>query len=197
MGTNTTESPSDRNTGLSAPPLRNGIVIDNDLSVAITRIDRITGPAALQRGHEACAEITLAFRRVGEWPKSTDRYVSREFALLVFDYRANEYRDEFLLQAWAKTGGWAVEGTPANVESLPVGFTWIGKVSVRITGALLLPRRAARTPPRPTDQDRFPMSITNLTVPDLDFNIPTPMLLSRGAEIQSGRDVRAMLGHLS
>jgi hypothetical protein len=128
--------------------------------------------------------------------------VAREFALLVFDDHANEYRDEFLLQAWAKTGGWAERGTPTSVESLPVGFTWIGKVCVRMPPAAPIVRvelertSGGRMFDRPKT-DRFPMSAANPTAPEFEFKIPSQLLLSEGTNFEAGRDIRAVIGHLA
>jgi hypothetical protein len=177
-----------------ATPLKNGVVIDNDLSVAITRIDRFT---AVQFGYFDCADITLAFRRMStKWYKSPSDVRSRAFRVIVFDDRANKYEGSFYLDSEP------LAGTPSGVQDMPVGFTWTGKVNVRMPAAapiekVELERTRHKGMFEESDTQLFVMNISNPTVPDFDFDIPRAMLLSEGALIESGRDLRAKLGHLS
>jgi hypothetical protein len=131
------------------------------------------------------------------WHKSSSNVSSRDYCLILFDDRANEYKAGFCLDYWQ-----SLAGTPLGVHKMPAGFTWTGRVIVPMPAAaplakVELERTRYKGMIETPDTQRFSMKISNPTAPDFEVDIPREMLLSEGAVIESGRDLTAKLGHLS
>ena len=107
-------SPDSRNAGEEqretatetlATPLKNGVLIDNDLNVAVVKFEQHLADPSLHptlfmpfdRDVDG-ADITLAFRRMStQWYKSSSDVRSRLFQLIITDDRGNEYSDLYCL----------------------------------------------------------------------------------------------------
>ena len=200
----------------SVASLKNGILLDNDLSIAIVKIERHLADPALHptpfmpfTTDVDGAEITLAFRRMStRWYQSASDLRHREFAVIVVDDRGNEYigqhRDEphqalygqpFSLDA-------RMYGTPSRVQEMPVGFTWTGKIKVKMPPSAPISKVELecthhRGMFEQSVTQRFPLRITNATAPNFEFDIPSRLLLSEGSNIEAGRDVSVKIGHLT
>lgn len=217
--------PDSRNAGVeqreaatetSAPPLKNGVLIDNDLNVAVVKFERHLADPSLHRTlfmpldrDVDGADITLAFRRMStEWYKSPSDVRSRLFQLIIIDDRGNEYSDLYCLAGSRVLYGGSFSlddrmyGTPSRVQEMPVGFTWTGKVKVKMPpGAPVvrveLERERFGAMFQKSDTRRVPMNFREPTDPDFEFNIPPQLLLSEGANIEAGHDVSVKIGHLA
>ena len=186
--------------------MKTAFLIDNDLSVAITKIDRRIGADFVRSGNSDVRYdslvISFAFRRVSaKWYKSSSDVRSRAFHVIVVDDRSNKYESSpFILDFGALT--WTpLEGTPPAIEQMPVGFTWAGKISIRMPqtapiAKVELERERFRGMFQQSDTRRFAMSSSTPTIPDFEFDIPSHLLLSEGATIEAGRDLRSKVGHL-
>ena len=185
---------------LSVAPLENGVVIDNDLSVAIAKIDRRPGPTFAGTGkvdtEHSLLVISFAFRRVSAaWYKSPSDVRSREFYVVARDDRGNEYQSpSFHFDSLA--------GTPHDIERMPVGFTWTSDVSVQMPQGtpiekIYLWRERFRDRFQQSEKGRFAMSISKPTVPDFRCDIPSHMAIAEGATIQADRNIRGKMGPLT
>ncbi len=197
----------------SAPPFENGVLLDNDLSVSVVKCERHVADKSRQQGifmrDVDGADITLAFRRVStHWPRS-HLVMSREFRVIITDDRGNEYEGLKCLAgsrvlyggSFCLDGTHILYGTPSNVQQMPVGFTWTGRVKVQMpSGAPIekveLERKLFRGMFQQSDTRRFAMN-TKPSTPDFDFDIPSQLLLSEGTTIEAGRDLRSKVGHLA
>ncbi len=197
-----------------AASLKNGVLIDNDLSVAVVKcephlVDRSAKQGTFTTDVDG-AEMTLAFRRVStQWYKTPSGGVSgREFQVIVIDDRGNEYpalhryaRSQVLYNSSFSLDD-GMYGTPSKVGEMPVGFTWTGKVKVQmppgapISKVELERKRYGRLLEQPVTQ-RFPMGIADATAPDFEFDIPSQLSLSEGSSIEEDRDVSVKIGHLT
>jgi hypothetical protein len=218
-------SPDSRNAGeeqweaateTSAPPLKNGVLIDSDLNVAVVKFERHLADPSLRptlfmpfdRDVDG-ADITLAFRRMStQWYKSSSDVRSRLFQLIMTDDRGNEYSGLYCLAGSRVLYGGSFSlddgmyGTPPSVQQMPVGFTWTGKVKVKIPPSAPITRVELKRERfgamfQKSDTRRFPMNFREPTDPDFEFDVPSQLLLSEGVNIEAGRDVTAKIGHLA
>ena len=202
-------------TETSAPPLKNGILVDNDLSITVAKFERHHADGSPQQGiftrDVEGAYITLAFRRIdARWPTESGMVMTREFRVIITDDRGNEYEGLNCLQGsrvlyggpFCLDGTHIMYGTPSRVQQMPVGFTWTGILKVKmpqnapISKVELERKRFGGTFQNP-DTRRYPMNTGEPAAADFEFDIPPRLLLSEGTNIETGRDVRAGLGHLS
>jgi len=212
--TDATESEREGAAELSAPPLKNGVILDGDLSVVVARFERHRADRSGQQGiftrDVDGVDITLAFRRVSaQWPKS-HLVMSRAFRVIITDDRGNEYSglhchagsrvlygDSFYLD-----GPHIMYGTPRNVEQMPVGFTWTGKIKVPMPDSAPIAKVELECklfgsrPLEKTDTRRLLMDHTRPTMPDFEFDIPSKLLLPEGTTVATGHNLRSKMGRL-
>ena len=193
------------------PSLESGVLVDNNLSVAIVKLekhftDRSRKPEAFETDVDG-ADITLAFRRM------STQWQEREFQVIITDDRGNEYTGQHRIEPYPSLyynpfsldniNNDKLYGTPSKVGEMPVGFTWTGKLKVKMPpGAPISKVELERTRSgvgfngKPVTQ-RFPMRIANATAPDFRFDIPSQLSLSEGSIIESSRDISVKIGHLT
>jgi len=92
---------------LSTKPLENGVIFDNELSIAIAYIKR----------EPQTTTIWLALKCVNK------SWNSRIFEIVIYDDRGNEYKNKFHVASYRNA--WLNDDFPAIPENLPLGFTWI------------------------------------------------------------------------
>lgn len=172
-----------------ARPLPNGVTFDGNLSVSVAMVDR--GPEL--------TVVWLAFRRVGEGAAK----LSRGFQLVLSDDRGNSYAGAlFVLGPLA--GQSALEGAPQDSESLPIGFTWVSPVKVRLARIAPIARmeivrelRAGIFRSLDPRTVRRSLNFEAPQFPELDFDVPVEHTLSPGQVLTLGRDLSARIGDVS
>ena len=162
-------SPEDKNK-FSAKQLDNGVIFDDDFSVAIVKIQR----------YPTKTIIWLAFRKISEdW-----RPVRKKLRLRIIDYRQNKYETYFEING----GIFSLKGEPPDLGDLPPGFTWITWVEIR-----KIPEIA---PIAKIEIENFDLDFKKPKLPDLGFEIKPEQLLSPGEEIQMDKHLSFQVGNL-
>ncbi|HEY5314818.1 MAG TPA: DUF4339 domain-containing protein [Pirellulales bacterium] len=202
----------------TAEPLKNGVLIDNGLSVALGNIQRVHEKATAFNIHgiQACAQVTIAFRVVRTGWKIPD------FELALIDDRGNEYKSGglrighgvggTLFAFWG--GANVVRGALPRLDQLPVGFTWTTKVNIPMPAAAPMHRAALTvvvlrvrsrgsiigTVHEQKDETyNVPIALPKPGEnhePAFDFKIPSSLLLLPGTELREGKDLVAGVGRV-
>ena len=160
-----------------AEPLKYGVVLANDLSIAIVR--------AIAK-HGDAAEITLGFRRIGSRGKG-----HQPMELTVHDDRSNKYNQSFSLD------NQNLEGTPPAVEQLPVGFTWVSTIEVQMPGIAIGHIAKIELSEGFFGGKNHSLDFQNSRLPSLEFKIPDEQLLSPGKELSIDKNLVAKIGKLT
>jgi len=172
---------------LSVKPLDNSVIFDDNLSVAIAKIERESNTAT----------VWLAFRRIAEqWHIS-----KRGFKLRIIDDRQNKYEKYF--HVWGR-GIYTPRYGPLHLEGLPCGFTWV--IPIEIT------RISSIAPVSKIEIERdfwnwldkgdkpkkvcFELDFANPTFPNLEFKITPEQLLLPGDEVRLNKDISFRVGNL-
>ena len=187
-----------------AEPLPNGVVLDDELSVALVGFDR--GPQV--------TKVRLAFRRVGEQRRL------KGIELVLSDDRGNTYGTGPSSYPSREREG------PANPETLPCGFTWVASAEVRMPqiapivravletavptgrtlgsgetgkhGSITVEDRSGGSLMLRTSEEVRRLSaalpLTNLRPPPLDFTIRPEHLVHAGKEMKLDKDLTLVFG---
>jgi hypothetical protein len=191
--------------GLAAPALRNGLLIDKSLSVAVAAYQRHV--AGTQTGIFSTEltglAITLAFRRVGSACSNP------QLEIIITDDRGNEYRSlhrspgSRVLYSGRVPSASELRGAPACLDQMPVGFTWTSELVVQMPPSApvakvelecALPSGSLFQRPATL---RVPLNVANPVVPDFGFTIPVQLALAEGSTIVAGKDIRGKIGRLT
>jgi hypothetical protein len=164
-----------------APPLENGVVVGDQLSVAVVGVTR--GTELRISGVDEYAEFTLAFRRLGT------RSFPRSFYLVAEDDRGNSYDTNFYL---GHEGPGGVRGSPHDVESLPLGFTWTGKVRIE------MPRKAPIAGVvLKNDGHTDPLPMSDFKTPSVEPNVSAGLRVQPGRRFRLDKNLEATIGELT
>jgi serine/threonine protein kinase len=161
----------------AAEPLKNGAVVDGDVSIAIVR------PIAK---HSDAAEITLGFRRVG------DRWEGSQLQVVVHDDRSNEYSGESF--SLGNSFG-TLKGTPPAFKQLPVGFTWVTTINVNMPA--IAPIARVDLVEGLFGKQSQPLDFGNPVRPSFEFEIPSERLLTPGTKLNMDDNLVAEIGRLN
>ena len=187
------------------PALRNGLLIDKSLSVAVAAFQRhVAGPQTGIFSTELTGlAITLAFRQGGIG------LLYPQLEIIVTDDRGNEYRSLHRSHG-SRCCIAAASLRPANCGERP--RVWIrcllvspGPASWWCRCRHLLPLRklnwnvrCLRTVSFKVRQKlRVPLNVANPVVPDFGFTIPAQLALAEGSTIVAGKDIRGKIGRLT
>lgn len=164
------EPPTGDKAKFFAKPLNNGVIFDDDFSVAIVKIQRYPKKTI----------IWLAFRKISEdW-----RPVRKALRLRIIDDRQNKYETRFEING----GVFSLKGEPPDLGNIPSGFTWITWVEIS-----KIPEIA---PIAKIQIENFDLDFKKPKFPTLGFEIKPEQLLSPGEQIQMDKHLSFRVGNL-